>query len=140
MTGKEYLLQLQKMDAVLKQKLQEKADLRAMSVSVGRHNYCTEKVQMTHMDDAPYVKTINKIENLDEQIDSEIERFVDRKHSIINQIQGLAKEKHVRILYLRYVKFKSFEEIAVEMELSYQYTLELHGSALQAFEKTYKNL
>ncbi len=140
MAGKEYLLQLQKMDVILKQKLQEKADLRAMSVSVGSFDYCTENVQMGHMGDAPYVKTINKVADLEKEIDSEIERYMDRKHSMINQIQGLAKEKHVRILYLRYVKFKSFEEIAVEMGLSYQYTLELHGFALQSFEKTYKNL
>jgi len=39
-----------------------------------------------------------------------------------------------------YVEFKKFEIVAIEMNFTYQYIVELHGYALQDFERTYENL
>ena len=68
------------------------------------------------------------------------DKFVDKKHTIINQIHTLNDSKHIEILHKRYVEFKSFELIAVEMSYTYQYIRELHGNALRKFETSYKNL
>lgn len=140
MTAKEYLQQLRKMDMIINQKIQEKAELRMMSTSISGFDYSKDKVQTSSSRVAPYEKIICKMEALEEEINEEIDHFVDQKHFMIKQIQSLFNERHVMILYLRYVQFKNFENIAVEMNLSYQYTIELHGSALQEFEKTYENL
>lgn len=78
--------------------------------------------------------------DLEKEINREIDVFVDKKHKIINQIQGLKNPIHIKILYGKYVEFKNLYDIAYEMNYTYQYIREVHGHALLAFEKTYKNL
>lgn len=62
------------------------------------------------------------------------------KHKIINQIQSLKNSKYIEILYKHYVEFKRLEVVAVEMNFTYQYVVELHGYALKDFQTTYENL
>lgn len=139
MKAKEYLQQLQRLDTMINQKIKELGDLRLMSRSVGGIDYSKERVQSSTFSDAPFVKAIDRIIDLEEEINREIDDFVDRKHEIINQIQGLQDANHIKLLFMRYVEFKNFETIAVEMNYTYQYTIELHGYALQEFERTYLN-
>ena len=96
-----------------------------------------ERVQTSPSGDAPYVRTVSRIVDLNRRIQEEIDDFVDRKHKIINQIQGLDNPNYIKLLFKRYVEFKKFEEIAFELDFTYQYTIELHGYALKEFEKTY---
>lgn len=139
MKAKEYLLRLQRLDTVINQKIKELGDLRTMSVSAGGIDYSKERVQTSPSGDAPFVRTIHRIVDLEEEINREIDRYVDEKHEIINQIQGLTDTRYIDLLFKRYVEFKKFETIAVEMNFTYQYAIELHGHALQDFEKTYLN-
>lgn len=140
MKAKEYLQRLKRLDTVINQKIKELEELRTMSTSVGGVDYSKERVQTSPSQDAPFTKIIYRMIDLDEEINREIDNYVDEKHRIINQIQGLENEKYIKLLYLRYVEFKKFEEIAIEMNFTYQYTIELHGYALKDFEETYKNL
>lgn len=140
MKAKDYLLQLQRLDTVISQKIKELADLRTMSTGVGCTDYSKDRVQTSLSTDAPFAKIVNRIADLNDEINQEIDTFTDEKHKIINQIQGLQDSKHIDILYKRYVEFKRLEVVAVEMCYTYQYTRELHGFALQEFERTYKNL
>lgn len=141
MTAKEYLKHLRKLDIVINQKLKELSDLRALSRSIGSIDYSKERVQTSFTaSKSSFVEVIERIDKLDTEINREIDRFVDEKHKIINQIQGLQNSNYIDILHKRYVEFKSFEVIAMEMNFTYQYTVELHGKALIAFKTTYENL
>jgi len=138
MNAKEYLQNLKKLDTVIDQKIKELDNLKTMSTSIGSFDYSKDRVQTSPDGDAPFVKTIEKICELQDEINREIDQFVDKKHRIINQIQGLSKSKYIEVLFRRYVEYKSFETIAVEMMLSYQYVIEIHGYALQEFKITYE--
>lgn len=140
MKAKEYLQQLQRLDTVIDQKIKELDDLKAMSTCIGGFDYSKERVQTSPSGDAPYTKTISRIIDLNEEINREIDNFVDKKHEIINQIQGLANTNHINLLFKRYIEYKRLEVISVEMNYTYQYTKELHGHALQEFERTYPNI
>lgn len=140
MKAKEYLQQLQRLDAVINQKIKELEGLRLTLSSVGSIDYAKDRVQTGSSSDAPFVRTIEKIADLEAEIDREIDSFVDKKHQIINEIQGLSNAIHIQILFKRYVEFKRLEVISVEMNYTYAYTRELHGYALQDFERTYTNL
>lgn len=140
MKAKEYLQKLQRLDTIIHQKLKEIDNLKSMSMSVGSFDYSKDKVQISPNNDAPYVKTINKMCDLQDEINREIDQFVDERHKIINQIQGLSDSRYIDILFKHYVEYKKFETISVEIDLSYQYIIELHGHALQEFEKTYKSI
>lgn len=134
MKAKEYLQQLQRLDTVINQKIKELDDLRLKSQSTGSVDYSKERVQTSPSGDAPFVKPICRIIDLEAEINAEIDRFVDEKHRIINQIQGLKNSDYISLLFKRYVEFKSLEKICVEMNFSYDYIKHLHGYALQDFE------
>lgn len=134
MKAKEYLQQLQRLDTVINQKIKELGDLRLKSKSTGSIDYSKERVQTSPSGDAPFVKLIGRIVDLEEEINAEIDRYVDEKHRIINQIQGLKNSDYISLLFKRYVEFKSLERICVEMNFSYDYIKHLHGYALKDFE------
>ena len=138
MKAKEYLQQLQRLDTVINQKIKEVHDLRLQAQSGGGIDYSKERVQASPSGDAPFVKPICRIIDLEAEINAEIDKFVDEKHKIINQIQGLKNSDYISLLFKRYVEFKKFETIAVEMNYTYQYVLNMHGYALKEFESAYK--
>lgn len=140
MKAKEYLQQLQRLDTMINQKIKELGDLRLMSQSVSDIDYSKERVQSSPSGDAPFVKPVLRMIELEQEINAEIDRFVDEKHEIINQIQALQNPKHIDILYKHYVEFKRLEIVAVEMNFTYQYIVELHGTALKEFQLTHENL
>lgn len=140
MKAKEYLQQLQRLDTMINQKIKELGDLRLMLQSAGGIDYSKERVQSSPSGDAPFVKPVLRMIELEQEINAEIDRFVDEKHEIINQIQALQNPKHIDILYKHYVEFKRLEIVAVEMNFTYQYIVELHGTALKEFQLTHENL
>ncbi len=140
MTAKEYLQQLRCLDIKINQKISEKNDLQKKAQSISAVDYSKEKAKTEYSGEAAFEKITDRIYDLEKEINSEIDYFVDKKHEIINQIQHLTDPHYIDLLFKRYVQFKKFEQIAVEMNFTYQYTLELHGLALQDFETTYKNL
>lgn len=140
MKAKEYLQQLQRLDTIINQKIKELGELRTMSTSIGSIDRFKEHVQTSLSNDASFVKIANRIIDLNEEINREIDAFVNEKHKIINQIQSLKNNKYIKILYKHYVEFKRLEVVAVEMNFTYQYVVELHGYALKDFQTTYENL
>lgn len=140
MSAKEYLQQLKRLDTVINQKIEELKNLRSTIYGVGSIDYSKERVQTSQSANAPFVKAADRIADLEIEINQEIDNFVDEKHKIINQIQGLQNINHINLLFKRYVEFKSLEVIAVEMNFTYQYTRRLHGTALQDFENSYKKI
>lgn len=140
MRAKEYLQQLRRLDTVIDQKIKELDDLKVKSTCIGGIDYSKERVQSSPSGDAPFVKPVLRMIELEQEINAEIDRFVDEKHEIINQIQALQNPKHIDILYKHYVEFKRLEIVAVEMNFTYQYIVELHGTALKEFQLTHENL
>lgn len=136
-SAKEYLKQLQKLDVMIKQRQQERDALRAMLGSIGSFDYSKDRVQTSPSGDAQYAKTIERIADIEEDIERLIEKFVHKMNEIISQIQKLENNKHVDILYKRYVELKELKVIANEMKYTYQYVLLLHGNALKEFSKKF---
>ena len=137
MRAKEYLQQLRRLDIVIDQKIKELDDLKIKSTCIGGFDYSKERVQTSPSSDAPYVKTVSRMIDLNEEINRDIDDFVDRKHKIINEIQSLENTKHIQILFKKYVEYKTFEQISVEMNYTYQYIVLLHGYALKGFSQKY---
>ena len=135
MRAKQYLSQLQKLDVVIEQKLQELDELKKITVDLKGIDYTKEKVKSSATHCADFENTIIKIMDLESKINAEIDKFVDKKHTIINQIQALNDTKYVQVLHKRYVEYKGFEQIACEMGYTYDYVRKVHSRALIDFEK-----
>ena len=136
MTPKEYLMQIQKLNVLIDQRIAELDELRHFD-GVSGIDYSKDRVQTSPQGEAPFVKVIEKIMILEEQINGNIDKFVDLKNKVIGEIQGLSNPVHIQILYKKYVEFKRLEVIAVEMNYSYDYIKHQHGYALQAFGRMY---
>lgn len=139
MKAKEYLQQLKRLDILIKQKNKEVDNLRLKSKSTSSIDYSKEKVQTSPSGEASFVKLIGRIVDLETEISQEINIFVEEKHKIINQIQKLNNADYIRLLYKRYVEYKSLERICVEMDFSYDYIKHLHGCDLKDFEDKFLN-
>lgn len=137
MKAKEYLQQLQKLDIIINQKLQELDELKKMG-GIKCIDYTMEKVQSSQKHCATFENVLIKIIDMENEINAEIDRFIDMKHNIINQIQSLESYIFIELLYKRYVEYKSLEVIAVEMNYTYQYIRKSHKYALEEFEKSTK--
>ena len=137
MTAKEYLQQLERLNLLIQQKMKEQHDLEEMSKCVRAIDYSKDRVSSSCSGDAPFVNPVLKIVQLEQEINAEIDKYVDMKHTIINQIQQLPNTQHVKILYERYVQEHTFEQIAVNMNSSIRSVYNLHGQALQVFQKKF---
>ena len=134
MRAKEYLRQLKRLDTLIDLKNKELDDLQLRVKSIGSMNFSEERVQTSLSEDAPFVKLIEKIVDLQAEINAEINIFVDTKHRIISQIQALKNPNHISLLYKRYVEYKNLVQISFEMNFSYDHIKHLHGCALEDFE------
>ncbi len=136
MKAKEYLQQLQKLDIVINQKLQELYELKKMG-GIKCIDYTMEKVQSSRQNGANFETILIKIIDMENEINAEIDSFIDMKHCIINQIQTLDNSKYMQVLYKRYVEYKRLEMVACEMAYTFQYVVLLHGQALKDFEQNF---
>lgn len=93
----------------------------------------SERVQTSPKDRMP--DDISRIVDLESEIHKDIQELLILKNKIINEIQGLSNPVYIEILYKRYVEYKQFEEIAIEINYSYRQVLRIHGFALQEFKR-----
>lgn len=141
MKAKEYLKQIEVLDIKINQKQIELDELHLLAESTGGIQY-GERVQTSPRGDTLERKVVKCVQ-LEQEINEMIDNFVDLKHKIIGEIQGLSDPNHIEILFKKYVDYKKYpnlEHIAVAMNYSYPYIKELHGYALAEFSRTYPNL
>lgn len=80
-------------------------------------------------------KCIDKEREINKQTDG----LIDLRHKIIGEINQLSDPVHIELLFKRYVEYKTWEQIAVEMGYTIRWVYSLHGSALQEFESKHFN-
>ena len=129
---KEYLRQLRTLTIKTYQKMAELESLKAAAENVSA-SIDSERVQTSPKDRMP--ADISRIVDLESEIHKDIQELLILKNKIINEIQGLSNPVYIEILYKRYVEYKQFEEIAIEINYSYRQVLRIHGFALQEFKR-----
>lgn len=135
MTTKEYLGQISRLNRMINNKLTEIAQLKDMAVSISA-TQSGEMVQTTPNFDKIGTKYA-KIDEMERKIDGMVDKLVDKKEKIIQQIDSMEDENTYNILFARYIEKKTFEVIATEMKYSWRQVVRLHGTALKQFEKKY---
>lgn len=78
--------------------------------------------------------TVVKIVDLQEEINRNIDRLVDLKRDIVRAIKRVKKPEYQVLLELRYLCFKTWEEIAVKMNCSIDNVFKMRNKALNIFE------
>ncbi len=138
MNAKEYLSSLRLIDETLRQKTRELNALRLTVASPAIAKYSKAPAKTADAaGDKKLIDALARIEKMEGELAAEITDFMEKKHKIIRQIQGLKEQKWTNVLYERYVEYKSLRTIAEEEGYTYIYIRVLHGRALKEFKKLF---
>lgn len=135
MTAKEFLSQAYWLDLKIESDLQELGKLQSMLSSVQAIRYDGIRVDSTSSGEAPFVKRIEKVIELEEKINNEIDSLVDLKEKIRATIEKVANPDLKLLLLLRYVNHMSWEEIAVKMNYTVRNIHFMHSNALKEVQQ-----
>lgn len=128
MTAKEYMEQALRLDQRINAKIEQVASLNDLATK------CTST--LTGMPHAPskstssMADTIDKIIDLQAEINRDIDRLVDLKREIIGVIKAIPSLEHQTVLEKRYLCFMPWEQIAVDMGYDVRYLFKVHSRAL----------
>ena len=129
MTAKEYLGQAYRLDQRINSKLEQVMSLRDL----------TTKATAT-MSDMPgggsrnvyrMQDIIGKIIDLEDEINQDIDALVDLKREMVATIKAVADPECQTLLELRYLCFKTWEQIAVQMGYGIDNIYKMHHKALK---------
>lgn len=135
MSAKEYLRQTKRIDAIIQTKIEQMEYLRNMLTNVSPF-LDPNKVSGGGGDSKDRIgNLICKILEYENEITEQIDRLIDLKREIAAKIDLMKDDEHRLILSSRYLSFKSWEQIAVDMSYTLRHVCRLHGEALQEFEK-----
>jgi len=129
MNAKEYLNQAHRLDQRINSKLEQVASLRDLTTKA--------TATMTDMPGSasPNVHRaqdiIGKIIDLESDINADIDRLVDLKREMVTVIKSVENLEYQTLLELRYLCFKTWEQIAVDMGYSIQHIYRLRDKALK---------
>lgn len=141
MTAKEYLQQVKHKDAEIKNLCRDKEGIKDMLYSLGGMSD-GERVQSSRNNDK-FGTLYARIDTMERDIDVKIEDLMLFKLKVSREINSLKNPKHIAILNMRYIHYKSWEEIAAsgfDVQYNVRHILRVHGYALMEFEKLYKTM
>ena len=133
MTAKEYLKRAWNVDQRINSKLHQLDSLKDMATKA-TSTLGTEPVSGTR-NVQRMADTIDNIVALENEINDDIDRLVDLKRNVIKTISKVQDTNCLTLLELRYLSFKSWDDIAAEMNYTSRWVHIMHSKALAAVEK-----
>lgn len=134
MDAKHYLEQIKMLDAKINQSIEEIEHLKSIVYKVtpsirpdagGGHSSDQDKIG----------SAVAKIIDLEAKINADIDRYVDLKRKIMRTLEKITDPFQFQVLHKRYFLYKSFDDIADEINMSRRNTLYIHGDGLKALNK-----
>ena len=129
MTVKEYLHQAYRLDHRINSDIEELQRLREMSYSLSSPTL-GDRVQTSKSNEAPFVKCVCKIRDMEEKINAEIDLFVDLKKEIRSVIEKVENTDEQMVLRYRYIHNMTWLDIGDELHADKSTIRRWHGSAL----------
>lgn len=132
MKAREYLENIKKLDALIDTKLQEIATLEAKTQKI-TVAYEGEAVKSSGSQDK-MADTIAMIVDLQSEISKDMEKYTTAKSNVLQVMNMMQNPEYIKVLYKRYFEYKTWEEIACELNFSYKWVCVLHGRALNVMD------
>jgi DNA-directed RNA polymerase specialized sigma subunit len=129
MSPKEYLSQAYRIDQRINSKLEQVVSLRELATKA-----------TSTLSDMPSSGTRNihsiegiiaKMVDLETEINKDIDTLVDLKCEIVSLIKQIQNTEYQTLLELRYLCFKTWEQIAVDLGYSLQHIFRIHDRAIK---------
>ena len=134
MNAKEYLSQLKKLGYLIDHELIEYATLMERA-KADSSPALKERVQTSHLME-PMDDVISAVD-ISRGIEAKQREYLQKRREIVDQIHSMPNPLYANVLYKRYVLDYKFERIATDINHTYRYTINIHGSALRAFQNQF---
>ena len=128
MTAKEYLQQARFLDQRIDSKIAQVASLNDLATKCSAT--LTGMPRNPNRGGSTMADAVCKIVDLQAEINRDIDRLVDLKREMVAAIKAVENPEYQTLLELRYLCFKTWEQIAVEMNYSIQHIYRLRDKAL----------
>lgn len=130
---KEYLLNIKRLDTIIKNKLAEKQRWQEIATGAAQFRGGGERVQSAgnphKMQDA-----ICRYIDMEREIDEYVDKLVDAKREIIAVLEQLNPTEY-DVLHKIYVQYMEYNDVAVAKNQSYSWVTTVHGRALANVRK-----
>ena len=133
MTAKQYLNQAKTLEYAIKSKQEELYYLTEKSRYIQQNTALSERIQSSHNNNSNAI--IDKIVDMENEINAEIEHLLDLKAEIRQRIALVYNPVYIAVLTDKYLNFFTLEQIAERMEKDYSTIRRWYGQALQVFRK-----
>ena len=133
MTAKEYLNQAYRIDQRINSKVAQIASLRDLLTKTNA--VISDMPGNPNRDRSRVDDIIVKIISIEDEIKTDINTLLSTKSDIMHTIKAVDEPGCQMLLELRYLCFKSWEEISEEMGYCSQHIYRIHTEALEMVEK-----
>lgn len=116
-----FLEQVEKLDAMIKNKLIEQQQWRGIEENIA-DNIEGEREQSA---------AIKRCEDVESELDSIVAQLVAKKKEVTQAIEQLYSPTEYNVLHMRYIQFKTLQEIADHYGYEYTWATTTHGRALK---------
>lgn len=133
MTAKEYLEYVRSLEVRLRMKEERIAQLQHDICSLQALDYAKDKIT-----GGSTIDVSDKIARLDELIrdtNRELDELIEMREQAKTFISKLESATQQEVLTKRYIQNKRWEQIAVEMNITWRHTFRIHRAALDGFSQ-----
>ena len=133
MTTKEYLLQVKCLDEKIQANKEALEALKAKLTDI-TSKLDEDKVQSSNQ--ANFDETLADVIDTESRLTRDMCKYINLKYKILNEINAMEDNTLSVILFKRYILNKSLNQIAKELNYSYDHLRHLHLKALREFRRT----
>ena len=131
MDAKKYLSQARLLNNRIKSFENELEYINTIALGPSGPSYGPNKIKQQPSLEAPFIRYIDKIMELEEMIHDEIDKLMALKREIAKTIAEIGDAKLEIILRERYINCRNWEDIAIDLAYSQVYLYKLHQRALK---------
>lgn len=131
MKAKDFLKKGYKLNELIEANKEELERLKALASSISSPVLSDMPKSPSRNTDAPYVKYVHQIIELEKLIEEEIEKYLSIKKTIRKAISEVEDSDEKLLLQYRYIIFLTWDEICERLNVSLRTVHRIHASALQ---------
>ena len=137
LSAKDYLSQAYKIDQRINSKIEQVQSLRALAekaASTLSHTPASGTRNVHRMENI-----IAKMVDLETEINADLNGLIDLKREIVTVIKCVECLELRTLLEMRYLSFRTWEQIAVELHFDLRHVYRVHGKALSEIDSIRRN-
>lgn len=133
-----YLERVEMIDTIIEGKLEEQRQWKDLAVSITA-NMDGEKVQSSGSH-SKMADAVIKCLTVEEEISKAVDRLICEKQQTVQTLEKLYSPMEYKILHMRYIRYISLSDIAIELDKDYTWVTTTHGRALKHLNSIIENM